>query len=396
MPNVKFFSALGELAKTINSELDVTRVANLIVEHGTKIIDAQFGAFLYHGTDDDGNKLQLVAIHGSNPEDFTKFGVPSATPMLSAHLSGSYRVGDVATDPLFGQNAHRGMPAGHPPVRSYMAVAVESRNGSRHGSLLFGHAKPNMFTEEHEQIIQGLVAMGAVALDNANLFEEASREIEERKQVEDALRKALEQHQTLLDELNHRVKNTLATVQSIALQTRNSINITDQPDYDAFYDAFESRLLSLSRAHNLLVTGSWLGVSLEDAIRAAIEPILKDMSRITVQGPRVVLSPNALVTINMMFHELAANACQYGSFHPSTPKGSIRVTWEHVAGEVRVGWREVGGPRVVEPLGHGFGTRLIERNAPRELGGSAKLSFQKTGLRCNMNFPVSAKVIVVA
>jgi two-component sensor histidine kinase len=393
----KLLNVLNKLGEALNAELDLDHLVKLIVEHGTELTDAKFGAFFYHTSDHDGSRLDAVAVHGADIEEFRGLGRLSATPLLSAHLeTGFVRIPDVFNDPLYGQNSHRGLPTGHLPVRSYMAVPVSSRNGTRIGSLLFGHPNVGVFTETHEQVVIGLAAMAAVAMDNASLYLAAQREIVERREAELALRSALDRQKLLLDELNHRVKNTLATIQSIAIQTRNSIAVKyDNPTIDQFYDAFESRLLSLSRAHDLLVLGAWVGVDFEDAVRAAINPSVIDSSRVSITGSsNVVLSPNAVVTLNMVFHELTTNAVKYGAL--SNEEGTIRIDLKREEGTIAMTWKEVGGPKVSPPMGSGFGTRLIERGAMRELGGSAKLLYEPDGLKCIMNIPVSAKVSVIA
>ncbi|RYE92578.1 MAG: sensor histidine kinase, partial [Oxalobacteraceae bacterium] len=245
-----------------------------------------------------------------------------------------------------------------------------------------------------EQIIIGLAALAAISMNNATLYAEAQRELQERREAETALRDALDRQKLLLDELNHRVKNTLASIQSIAIQTKNSISVKyDEPTIEQFYFAFESRLLSLSRAHDLLVKGAWVGVGLDEAIRAAVGPVMVNQNRISVSGPQIILSPNAVVTMNMAFHELACNALKYGAL--SSEDGSIRVGWNTDGKTVEITWKERGGPKLNEPLSSGFGTRLIERGAMRELGGLAKLHFDRNGLRCVMTVPVSSKVSVV-
>ena len=396
MPTVKLLSVLNKLGEALTAELDLDRLVKMIVEYGTDLTDAKYGAFFYHTSDTEGNKLDLVAVHGARAEDFRGFGRLSATPLLSAHIEpGVCRIDDVLADPRYGQNVHKGVPHGHLPVRSYLAVPVASRSGQRIGSLLFGHPDPCVFTEGHEQVIIGLASMGAVAMDNASLYLAAQKEIAERAEAETALRAALERQKLLLDELNHRVKNTLATIQSIAIQTKNSIAVKfDAPTIEQFYDSFESRLLSLSRAHDLLVLGAWVGVSFEDAVRAAVTASVVDMSRISIHGPEVSLSPNAVVTMNMVFHELTTNALKYGALSNDT--GTIRIDWQNDGDAIVVSWKEVGGPKVERPMSSGFGTRLIERGAMRELGGTAKLHYEADGLKCIMTIPVSAKVSVVA
>ncbi len=208
-------------------------------------------------------------------------------------------------------------------------------------------------------------------------------------------RKAGEQRQRLLlDELNHRVKNTLATVQSIAVQTRKFVS-----DPFAFDEAFLMRLEALARAHDLLTERSWEGASLEDVLRRTLAPYAaSDDGRVTLLGPRIRLSPNAAVSLNMAFHELATNAVKFGAL--STSDGRIEVHWrasrEGDGEVVGIDWREAGGPEVIVPVRRGFGSRLIEHGLARELEGEAQLVFGPKGLHCRMRFPVSSKLGLAA
>jgi two-component sensor histidine kinase len=209
-------------------------------------------------------------------------------------------------------------------------------------------------------------------------------------------RKATEgQMRLLLDELNHRVKNTLATVQSVAMQTRRNTL-----DPAAFSEAFVARLGALARAHELLSAASWEGASLAEVVRRTLAPHMggADQGRVSVSGPPISLGPNAAVTLNMVFHELATNAGKYGAL--SVPGGHVVVDWSIEEGAqsrfVRIDWRESGGPPVAEPVRRGFGSRLIEQGLVREFDGEAKLSFHPEGLSCLIRLPISGKLRAAA
>ncbi len=209
-----------------------------------------------------------------------------------------------------------------------------------------------------------------------------------------ARRTAEERQRLLLDELNHRVKNTLATVQSIAMQT-----LSDDEGLDsALRRAFNSRLLALAAAHDLLTEAAWQGASLDEVIRRTLTHCIPGdpTSRISAGGPAVRLSPNAAVTLSMAFFELATNAMKYGAL--STPAGRVEVRWraDGAKNEIVLDWREMGGPPVSVPSRRGFGSRLIERGLSREFGGSAQLSFLPGGLWCHIRLPLSAKLALAA
>ena len=198
--------------------------------------------------------------------------------------------------------------------------------------------------------------------------------------------KQAEAHQRLLfDELNHRVKNTLTTVQAIAMQAHRDAALSS-PDSEAFVQ----RIHALSRAHDLLTEGSWRGASLNEVIERTMAVIDTQAQRVAMAGPTIRLSPNAAVTLNMAFHELATNAIKYGAL--STSEGGVEVTWTPEGAGVVIEWCEFGGPAVNRPNRRGFGSRLIEQALPREMSGEAKLIFDPAGLRCRMTFPFTAKL----
>lgn len=197
-----------------------------------------------------------------------------------------------------------------------------------------------------------------------------------------------EQHQRLLiNELNHRVKNTLAMIQSVAMQTfRNAGDIAQAQA------AFSSRIMALARANDLLTGENWEGASLGDVIASASASHAGgDSRRFSANGPVVRLSPKAALSVSMAMHELATNAVKYGAL--SNDNGRIAVTWSVDgvgAGKARLHleWRESGGPPVTSPARRGFGSRLIERGLAGELGGTAQLNFEPAGLVCVIDAPL--------
>jgi PAS domain S-box-containing protein len=205
-------------------------------------------------------------------------------------------------------------------------------------------------------------------------------------------RKAAEEHQRLLlNELNHRVKNTLATVQSLALQTRRTI-----ADPSLFDDTFLARIYALAGAHELLTEASWEGASLAEVVQRTLRPHLPtgQPERVRFSGPTIRLGPNAAVTLNMAFHELATNAVKYGAL--SNGAGCVEVNWIVDEAESRpvlqIDWRETGGPPAARPRRRGFGSRLIEQGLPRELDGEGQLTFAPEGLACRLRLPFSGKL----
>ena len=183
-------------------------------------------------------------------------------------------------------------------------------------------------------------------------------------------------HDLLIEELNHRVKNTLAILQSIAAQTFRSASQAER-------EKVEGRLGALAEAHTLLSTEKWQGSDLVDVIRRVLQPYsLADPERVRMFGPSVPLSPRLAVVLSMILHEIATNAAKYGAL--SNDSGTVVLDWEIVeeaAGrQLRLIWTEAGGPPVTAPVQRGFGSRLIERSARDQLGGEATVDFLPRGV----------------
>jgi PAS domain S-box-containing protein len=199
--------------------------------------------------------------------------------------------------------------------------------------------------------------------------------------------KVAEEHQRLLiNELNHRVKNTMATVQSIASQTLRNTDTAAQAK-----EAIEGRLIALSRAHDVLTRENWEGADLYEIVDQAVAPYSsRGEDRLHLRGSKVRLQPRTALSLAMMLQELATNAVKYGALSNAT--GEIRITWEVVRGapsHLHLRWEESGGPAVQPPTRRGFGTRLIERSLAQDLGGNVDIAFAATGLVCTVDAPLA-------
>lgn len=182
--------ALNEVAKAV-AGLDLEAVVQKATDAATRLTGAKFGAFFYNVTDETGESFFLYTLSGAPREAFEKFGLPRNTPVFTPTFRGEgiVRSEDILSDPRYGRNPpHRGMPPGHLPVRSYLAVPVASSSGEVIGGLFFGHPETAVFTEQSERIAAGIALHAAIAIDNARLFEEARNELAGRKRVEDQLR----------------------------------------------------------------------------------------------------------------------------------------------------------------------------------------------------------------
>jgi two-component sensor histidine kinase len=189
----------------------------------------------------------------------------------------------------------------------------------------------------------------------------------------------------LVNELNHRVKNMLATVQSLARQS-----LGRQAEGGAARD-FEDRLTALAWTYDLLTREHWSGAALREVIERTLAPHAgRDADRLDLDGPDLWLAPNRVLVFALAMHELATNAVKYGAL--SNDVGRISVRWRlrptPDPASLVLDWRERGGPAVKAPRRRGFGSRLIERALARELGGEVKLAFEADGLRCRMTAPL--------
>ena len=200
-------------------------------------------------------------------------------------------------------------------------------------------------------------------------------------------KRAQERQMLLVQELNHRVKNTLSVVQSLALHTRRGSR-----DLDGFQETFQARLMALSATHNILTRELWESASLQDILTAEMIPYGGlDSGRVNAAGEPIRLKPQQALAFGLALHELATNAAKYGAL--SVPHGRLDISWRAETDEtgqrrLSVDWVEQGGPAVEPPKRLGFGSRLIERSIRDELGGLLEMRFQPDGLRCSLSLPL--------
>ena len=200
-------------------------------------------------------------------------------------------------------------------------------------------------------------------------------------------KRAEERQRLLLAELDHRVKNTLATVSSVISQTAvgsTSVAVAN------FIKALDGRLRSMATTHELLSFGRWQGVSLTELVRQELAPYATHHNT-KISGPEVVLCPEAGQAVAMVLHELATNAAKYGAL--SARQGRVSIRWDrrlngHPLHLVLV-WEESGGPPVVAPGKASFGTSTIRDLIPYEFGGSVDLAFVPAGVRCRLELPAN-------
>ena len=271
-----------------------------------------------------------------------------------------------------------------PPGEALLLPLCATATSAARGALVLGvdprrpqdAAFENFAREIARRIAFSLLAVEAVEAERerAKSADTLALEVEHRRRIE-------RQQNLLLDELNHRVKNTLATVQAIAIQTLKG---ADMPARDTFI----ARLFALSSQHDLLTLSNWEGASLEGVVRRALRPYREEgraegCERFTVEGVAVHLTPKRALALGMAFHELATNAARHGAL--SNPGGQVQVRWgvEEHGTSLRLTWHEIGGPPIAMPGARGFGLRLVEQGLAREISGAVTIDFPPEGLVCS-------------
>ena len=368
---------LFRVAREMSKDLDMERIVQAATDLATEVSGARFGAFFYNVKDESGESYQLYTLSGAPRESFEKFGTPRNTDVFGPTFRGEaiVRSDDIRQDPRYGRNApHSGMPEGHLPVVSYLAVPVISATGNVHGGLFFGHDRPGIFSAETEDLVAAIAAQTATAMDKAQLHKAMEEEIVQR-------REAQETQQLLVNEIKHRVKNTLGTVQAMAAQSFKGAPTADR-------EAFSGRLMALSEAHDVLTLRNWRSATVEETVARALRPFMDGReNRIRFCGPDAELPPNKALLISMLLHELGTNAVKYGAL--SNLAGTVRLDWSLKSADdcLRFSWAEAGGPAVAPPTRKGFGSKLIERALKTERG-SAEMRFEPSGLVCVMDVPL--------
>lgn len=486
---------LNRVAKSISSDLELQHMVQTVTDAATELSGAKFGAFFYNVLDEQGERYLLYTLCGAPRAAFERFGLPRKTAVFEPTFRGTgiLRSDDIRTDPRYGRNPpHHGMPEGHLAVVSYLAVPVVSASGEVHGGLFLGHDQPGVFTAESEELVAGIAAHAAIAIDNSRLLRAAQAEIEQHRRAEqverrlaaivescdDAIiskdlngviqtwnrgaerlfgyepeqvigkpitilipedrqheepailerirrgervehyetvrqrkdgspleisltispiedpdgriigaskvarditeRRRAEAHkELLLNEMKHRIKNSLATVQALAMQTMRHAPADELA-------MFVARLHALAGVHELLTFQDWNRARVGEIVRRALRPFEeKHRQHFLIEGPEAAsLDATRSVSLSMAVHELATNAVKYGAL--SNGSGQVHIAWQTAPDDrLKLRWQETGGPPVKPPERKGFGSRLIERALEGELGG-ARLEFAPEGVTCTL------------
>jgi two-component sensor histidine kinase len=258
-------------------------------------------------------------------------------------------------------------------VRSMVNVVIQGERAAW-GVLEVDSRQPRDFNDDDVFFLQNYANLLAAAID--------------RLQSEVELKEAANRRSILLGELQHRVRNMLLNVRSLARRT-----VKSSASLDEFAASFDSRMLALARTQELLTRGSTVTVRLEDTLREELRAHGADYgSRVLLSGPDVRLLPQVAQALGMAFHELATNASKYGALRHDGAR--LNVSWRNVPGgeadEVLIVWRESGVSIAGAPMRRGFGSETIERSLPYMLGGSARVEFHSDGVECTIRFPLAS------
>lgn len=363
----------------IAGELDLERVVRVVTDAVTRLAQGEFAALFYRRADDDRDLPLRYEISGTLKDAFAGMPLGRDTEIFRPTIVGDevVRLDDVSTDPRYGSDApFYGIPPGHPSIRSYLSVPVISRSTEIVGTIVLGHRSPGRFDERTEKIVIGIAAQAAIALENARLYQQAQTEIQQRERTQ-------KQQALLLSELDHRVRNTLAVAQSLALSTFAK---------GEQLETYRNRIRALAHAHGLLAETQWRGANLSTLIEMELAPYKQhdEGERVSITGPEIYLEAETAQTLVLVIHELATNAAKYGAL--STSGGRIEVSWDVDNGdktELLLRWTELSNAKPNVTLHRGFGHQLIERGVEYNLGGNVWLDFGADGFRCEIRVPLS-------
>ncbi|MBO9543708.1 MAG: PAS domain-containing protein [Caulobacter sp.] len=359
-------AALLDLGQKLRDETNPVAIAQL----AARMLTQQLGVARagYAEMDEDGDVADIVADDGSTHSGVAslkglRFRLDDFGPDMSADMRAGrlVSVGDVALDPR--TNSPEALDAYEAiGIRAFVTVSL-IKAGALSAYLFLAHDGPHAFSANET----------AFVADVAELIWTAS----ERARSDLALKRAQETERLLIREVDHRAKNVLAVVQSLA-------QLTPFEDKAQYVQALSGRIGSLARAHSLLSTARWSGVDLHDLLRLELDPYgIDGEGQIVIDGPPALIDAQAAQSLALVIHELATNASKYGAL--SRPLGRLNVSWIWGVGDVlRLIWREDAGAPVVAPARRGFGSTLIE-SAVKQVGGRVELTWRPQGLKVRLD-----------
>jgi signal transduction histidine kinase/CheY-like chemotaxis protein len=332
----RLLELLNITGQSIASQLEIEKLLQTVTDAATDLTGARFGAFFYNRVLESGEDYLLYTLSGAPREAFEKFGHPRATQVFAPTFHGEapVRSDDIMKDPRYGSmGPHHGMPPGHLPVRSYLAVSVKSRSGEVFGGLFFGHPEPGKFNERSERLVVGMAAQAAIAIDNARLYEAAQRELAKRERAEAALRENDRRKDEFLATLAHELRNPLAPIRQAATISGSAQATDEQKSWAHEVISRQVRnmsllledLLDVSRITRgtleLRKTRTTLRHIVESAIETARPAIDAKRHHLEVTLPAEDLELDAdALRLSQVLSNLLTNAAKY-----TDPEGRIRL-----------------------------------------------------------------------
>ncbi len=379
---------LHEMGKTISAELDLHATVQAVTDAATELTGARFGSFFYNVLNEEGASYMLYTLAGVPREAFDHFPMPRATDLFGPTFRGEgvVRIDDVKKDPRYGKNSpYYGMPEGHLPVTSYLAVPVVSRSGEVLGGLFFGHPEPGIFTERDEVVVSGLASQAAIAMDNARLYETAQRarsEAEKAAAQNERLYKQAEESSRLKEEflatISHELRTPLSAILGWArmlrmgqLSAENSAKALDTIERNARAQAqLVDDLLDVSR----IITGklrmdvrpsdpnSFIDAAVE-AVRPAAEAKGVRVQKVIDTGP--ISIPGDPVRLQQVVWNLLSNAIKF------TPRGGrVQICSQRVNSHLEIVVSDTGQGISADFLPHVFDRfRQADQKTSRQHGG---------------------------
>ena len=365
--NAAVMQTLNDVGTIVASELDRTRVVQAVTDAATELTTAEFGAFFYNVLDESGESYMLYTISGVPRDTFAKFPMPRNTAVFDPTFRGTttVRSDDITQDPRYGQNPpYHGMPAGHLPVRSYLAVPVKGRSGQVIGGLFFGHSASARFTEQHERLAIGIASWAAVALENAGLY----ASVQEANRLKD----------DFLASLSHELRTplnailgyaTMLRTGSLPHERRDKAIETIERNATSLTQIVED-VLDISRIVSGKIRLNIQAVDLPQIMRNALDVILPAAQAKAVRIEAVMAQPAPAVTgdperLQQIFWNLLSNAVKF-----THRGGAVRVTLERVDSDVRITVTDDGIGISPHFLPHVFERfRQADAGTTRERGG---------------------------
>jgi PAS domain S-box-containing protein len=384
----RILELLNQTGTSLASKLDLHALLQAVTDAATTLSGAKFGAFFYNTTNDEGDAFMLYTLSGAPREAFEKFGYPRATSLFGPTFRGEapIRCDDVLNDARYGKMApHAGMPPGHLPVRSYLAVPVILRSGETIGGLFFGHPRTGIFTDRSERIIVGIAAQAAVAIDNARLYEAAQKAAEERELLlerERSARAEAERMSEMKDEflatLSHELRTPLNAILGWSQILRRGAK--NEADLHRGLDTIERNarvqtqliedLLDMSRITSGKVRLDIQPVEPVSFIEAALETVgpAADAKGIRLEkllDSRVGPISGDPSRLQQVVWNLLSNAIKF------TPKdGKVQVLLERVNSHIEISVADTGIGIKPEFLPHVFDRfRQADASTTRRFGG---------------------------